>query len=319
MHSTCWPKATCCPYSRTPRQTVEISGQPIIVTPLAGTGSGVCSITVVFLLTAPPNTGVELPDGTWVEAPPQQDGPLTAAAIAASTQGSVDLLASGTINLAAGTPNYTPDLTAVHSYSTVMVVIGTGATQTVAITANVQRITPVLTQFPPQTQTIPPLSESTSFALSAVFLLAALAIGDVFQVALESPVTANGLAYQVYGLTELATQQVMAPGGNPLSTAPRGGVLKVTISVPAGTTNILPAPPTGYVYRVHVLGAISNATVWSDLGTPGGTIAITADAHSPSMQVMDGQVVTGALQVNNTGAAEQAFVTYDTIPAQSIQ
>jgi hypothetical protein len=65
-------------------QTIEISGQPITVTPLAGTGSGACSITFVFLLGVAAGTGVQLSDGTWVETPPQQDGPLTAAAITAA-------------------------------------------------------------------------------------------------------------------------------------------------------------------------------------------------------------------------------------------
>lgn len=71
-------------------QTIEISGQPITVTPLAG-ASGTCSVTFVFLLGAPASTGVQLSDGTWVETPPQQDGPLTAAAItaAAAPPGSV--------------------------------------------------------------------------------------------------------------------------------------------------------------------------------------------------------------------------------------
>ena len=64
-------------------QTVEISGQPISVLPIASTSSGTCTLTFVFLLGAPPSTGVTLPDGTEVEAPPQADGPLTAAAILA--------------------------------------------------------------------------------------------------------------------------------------------------------------------------------------------------------------------------------------------
>jgi hypothetical protein len=67
-------------------QTIEISGQPIVVTPLAGTGTGTCSLTFVFLLGVAANTGVQLSDGTWVETPPQQDGPLTAAAITAASQ-----------------------------------------------------------------------------------------------------------------------------------------------------------------------------------------------------------------------------------------
>lgn len=91
-------------------QTIEISGQPIVVTPVAGSGSGACKVTFVFLLTTAPDAGVQLPSGTWVETPPQQDGPLTAAAIAAaisgfvSTAGAMDELSTGAYTLSgAGT------------------------------------------------------------------------------------------------------------------------------------------------------------------------------------------------------------------------
>lgn len=86
-------------------QTVEISGQPMQVTPITSSGSGAANVTFVFLLTVAPGEGVQLPDGTWVETPPQQDGPLTAAAISAAISGLVvtgttqDLLASGTLTL----------------------------------------------------------------------------------------------------------------------------------------------------------------------------------------------------------------------------
>ena len=67
-------------------QTIEISGQPITIQPVAGTGSGSTAspITLAFLLGTAAGTGEQLPDGTWIEAPPQDDGSLTAAAITAS-------------------------------------------------------------------------------------------------------------------------------------------------------------------------------------------------------------------------------------------
>lgn len=63
-------------------QTVQITGAPVTVQPLAGTGTGPCSMTLVFLLGTVPNDGEQMTDGTWVETPPMTDGPLTAAAIA---------------------------------------------------------------------------------------------------------------------------------------------------------------------------------------------------------------------------------------------
>jgi hypothetical protein len=65
-------------------QTVEISNQPITITPEAGTGSGTASLTLVFLLATAAGTGIQLADGSWVESPPQGDGSLTAAAITAA-------------------------------------------------------------------------------------------------------------------------------------------------------------------------------------------------------------------------------------------
>lgn len=100
-------------------QTIQITGAPITIQPLQGTGTGPCLMTLAFLLGKAPNTGMQLADGTWVESPPMTDGPLTAAAIANGLAGiglagvngmqttSVNLLttATGFINMDLLAPN----------------------------------------------------------------------------------------------------------------------------------------------------------------------------------------------------------------------
>jgi hypothetical protein len=109
-------------------QTLRISTQPLTITPLAGVGSGACSITLAFLLATSQGDGEMLSDGTWVEASPVADGSLTAQAIEASisglisTQGEIDFLGTFNYNLAgAGVPDAT-NVVALNVYNEIVVV-----------------------------------------------------------------------------------------------------------------------------------------------------------------------------------------------------
>lgn len=106
-------------------QTIPVAGGvPIQITPLAQAGlSAACSVTLTFLLAVARGSGVLLPDGvTWVEPPPQQDGPLTAAAIASalSTQASIDVLLPPTSE-STGSGVVALPLTSLHAYNAVIV------------------------------------------------------------------------------------------------------------------------------------------------------------------------------------------------------
>lgn len=90
--------------------TVPISGQPITVQPITGTGAGVCEATFVFLLTVAAGQGLELPGGVWIESPSQPDGPLitnativTGTVSATITGGTVNAVVSGAVSIS-GTP-----------------------------------------------------------------------------------------------------------------------------------------------------------------------------------------------------------------------
>lgn len=105
-------------------QTIPVAGGvPIQIEPLPQTGlSAACSVTLTFLLGTAPGDGVQLPGGLWVEAPPQQDGPLTAAAIAAalSTQGSVDVIGTGSLSLVSQITSFS--VTPLKSYASLILV-----------------------------------------------------------------------------------------------------------------------------------------------------------------------------------------------------
>lgn len=185
-------------------QTVEISGQPITVTPIAGTSTAVCTVTFVFLLTAAANTGVALPSGLWVETPPQEDGPLTAAAIAAalSTQGSVDNLGT-TTGLASSF-----QVTAKHSYTALLVLTNTQAGHSAyyVTVANVTELgaNPVFGA---------PLQSYTVSALAARGLVACANIpGDLLQINIIGSGLGAADTATVLGLSSGPLPQVRADG-----------------------------------------------------------------------------------------------------------
>lgn len=240
----------------------------------------------------------------------------------AETQGLVDLLYSNASFPLTGAAEVLGPLTALHSYAAVLLLISAPVGTVISAQVNWEAGPIVISgTFPSQTQSGTNNQPFSGNQVMAFLLLAPLQVGATFFLNLLSS-TAYNATVEVYGLTQQPTQQVITPVGMPLDTYQVGGVRKVGIAAAPGNTNILPAPAAGFVYRIHRLGAFNAVTIWTDLGS-GVVIAFTGGGVAgspPPSERMDGQIVTGALQVDNTGgAAESAFVTYDLIPVQTLQ
>jgi hypothetical protein len=309
-------------------QTVEISGQPITILPIAGTGTGAANITLAFLLGTSQGDGEQLPDGSWIEEPPITDGPLTAAAITAaitgalSTQGAVDVLASGSQTTPPGsTVTSFPIAVATHAYSTLLVVVVPNAQPTV-LTLGASRQTPVITAWPTQTQDL----DATPWPLfPSVFLLpCAYQVGDTVWLTLEL-LASRTLTYSVYGLTAELTQQVIAPEAMPLSTAPRGGVTPVTITAAASAaSSILALPPNGFSYRLQRIATPDAGPLIITQGSSSalGPAFISVVGNGPNNRPMDdcnGLVVdTNIGCLNGSAATTRVTIWYDLIPTPTL-
>lgn len=323
-------------------QTVEISGQPIQVTPLANpTVTGTALVTFVFLLTTAPNTGVQLTDGTWVETPPQQDGPLTAAAIASalSTQGSVDLLYFVSGGLGPALPANTGVLippTAVNTnkaYQSVVINISTtapGGFVAGSITAFAQCFAGEI-QFPSQTQTYPASPvDGLSFILPCAY-----SPTDLLEIILTSTSAQIDMNYAVLGLTEQVVGEVITPMGMPLATYLVGPGAKVaSASLPTATSEqLLPAAPAGKVYRLQRYGvslaqgvaAFTNIpmALTESGGTPLSTDIILTAANATvaaGMVPLYGQVTPGPVNmIQVSGDTLTGILRYDLIPTPTPQ
>lgn len=306
-------------------QTVEITGAPTTVTPLAVAGvAAACVITFSFLLGTAPGTGIMLPDGTgWVEPPPQQDGPLTAAAIAAAlaTQSIVDPLGGG---LQAFTSSAailsTGPFTALHSYNTLLLNFYNGVAGGDVFTAQASRRQSGIDfyNYPWQSQ---PCSALQPVGASSITMLlpCAFAAGDLIDVWVKSSPN-RSTTWGLYGITTALTPQVVTPIGYPLGTAPRGGVLRAPPGIwPAAGSSValLSAPPAGACYRLH--------SAFTDTATTGyllesGTTVIGYVNGANNSSIIDGQICLGALtaQTHVLTGGGSCYVTYDTIPTPTI-
>jgi len=314
-------------------QTVAISGQPMVVTPIAGTGVGVAPITFVFLLGTAPGNGVELSNGLWIEAPPQQDGPLTAAAIAAATQGSVDLLyQSGSYGtLAANTPTIVPFnpppgpstapaiVDTLKAYQSVVVNVSWTTGAAGSLTAQAVCFAGQIF-FPAQTLATKGAATGVSFILPCAY-----SIGDLLEIILTSTTAMTGVNVTILGLTEQAVQEVIAPPGNPVSTAPRGGALHVNMTQLGVTgTQILAAPPAGFSYRLHRWVTVDTGpALLTDNGATTfigyATAAASATTTAKPVDDLQGLVWTAQLNFLNLNAGNaRASLFYDLIPTPTV-
>lgn len=286
-------------------QTVEISGQPITVTPLAGTSSIPCTVTFVFLLTTAANTGVELPSGQWVETPPQEDGPLTAAAIASAiaTQGAVDNLGTFTGLGSSFT------VTAKHTYNSLLVVTNTQVGHQawyVTVANSTELGAGAVFGAPCQPYTVNWLATRAVVACACI-------PGDVLQINILGSGLAGGDQATVLGMTNGPLPSVRPDGrAYPL------GLFNVSaISSGAGSATIVfgpPAPLRIMVKSVHVTGS----TGFSDLiGTlNGNNIELTGvppqggalNTVFESGLLLD---VSGGITLSAGATASRGTITYD--------
>jgi hypothetical protein len=231
----------------------------------------------------------------------------------ATTQGIVDFLGSNQSAVFSASPSTpVPTVTALHSYLTIMVLILIPGATPPAITAQTF-LQATSTTFSPQTQTPVPFLGGTPVA---TFLLPiAVAPGQLFDVLITASGTATGSIY-LYGLSTTMTEQVVAPVGNPLSVAIRGGTLLASHTfVGAGSVALLPAPAAGFAYRLQRLTQGDTASFANLTGTTSG--AIYGFAAAIVVDNLDGLISAEGLTLSS-GAALTATLFYDVIPAPTI-
>jgi hypothetical protein len=298
-------------------QTVEISGQPVAIEPLTGVATGACPITLAFLLGTAPNDGEQLPDGTWIESPPQSDGSLTAAAVTAaitgalSTQGALDFLGtfSGTIGVGQQlhfNPGYLP---ALHVYQSLVVVItNTAAPGTLWQAVNVTDSA----DFPGQVT-------NTNQPGQVLVLPVANALGDLLSIQTTATTMQGGVSFSVYGSTSGLINEVITPSGNPLGTYSVGGTVSLAITQTVGTATILAAPTTGFVYLLKRM--VANPAASASLTLHGLTSGKGYALSTPVVPLdnIGGIPCPEGITATAVGSTVGATLFYDVVPVQTVQ
>jgi hypothetical protein len=239
-----------------------------------------------------------------------------------AAEGIVDLIVPNTFsNIPANTPVGVTGV-ALHPYSTLVFIISAGGLA--EITAAAIRTTPTSAVWPAQTQ---PGGGQQAFGLSInTFLLpCSYAAGDTVDVQFSTTL-ALSTTFAVYGIGAQQTVQVIAPVGNPLSVANRGGAQSVTITAPASAAaNILPAPPAGFVYRLHRLITPDAGPLIIAQGSTSslGPNFISTIGNGPNNRPMDdcnGLIVpTNIGCLNGSAATTRVTCWYDLVPVQALQ
>lgn len=264
-----------------------------------------------------PNTSFELvwagsSDSADAVQPIYPDTNVSALSVAlATTQGSVDLLYSNAaVNFVGGVAFNSPNLTALHSYQAILVVVTGNSGSVVTVTTDLL-IGVISALFPPQTQTIQP------FILNGVFAMPfACAVGNQIIVSITQSITAAGQSVTIYGLSTELTQQVIAPVGMPLSTYQVGGS-KVAFHTfaGAGTFALLAAPPVGFAYLLKRLSS-PNAAVFNVTGLTTGSVYGALTAAIPTDPI--GGIPAGEGINLNAAAAGTAYLFYDIVPVPTV-
>lgn len=283
-------------------QTIPIAGGvPIAITPLRQVGlTAACSVTLTFLLGTSSGDGVQLPGGQWVEAPPQQDGPLTAAAIASAltSQGSVDDL--GTWGL-----NSVFNITAEHSYTAMMANFFLNVGDSVLcfqvnnVSKNLNFVVPV---------GVPPGTAGGPYqALAAI----ACSVGDTIQIVAYGTFTPGSFG-EASGMTNGPVPPVRHDGrGHPL-----GRFNASALAPGAGAFTLVGAP--GSSFRIFIKSLhVSSTTAFMDIngtlngagveiiGVPTSQVAVL---EKESGLLMDANT---ALTYNSGAANGRATVYFD--------
>jgi hypothetical protein len=268
---------------------LDLDGQPIQVTPTqvpGGDDAGNNTLTAVWLL-----------DG---ETAPMQDGPLTAAAIAAAISGSVavtDVLVNG-INV--GTTNViaVPASAVLHSYSALVVILTPSNIPLSVITAaaNGAQVQPVS-------------------AAGHAIILFGNEPGVGFNI-VTSVNMAAGTVATVIGISTPVVSQVQQAPGLPLAEYGVGGSLNAQANIANGLFTIVAAPAAGLCYRIHLLSTNGSAGVLLEDGA--GPTAIAAVSGFNTIP-LNGQLIFGAIQGRGSAATDTIYVTYDLILIPTVQ
>lgn len=232
--------------------------------------------------------------------------PNATALFALSSQGSTDLLWTGTFNMA-GAPLILNG-TALHNYQSFILLLGEPAGPwNSQLTFSLSDVSTGASLF--QTSSI-------NFANGCVARLG-LPVngGDTLQLVINST-AGNQMSYRILGTTDPLVVTPNTAPGQPLFTSQEGGLTVIKISEAAnGTFPLLGAPPAGYAYRLWsavTLGSMGFALVGvTSLGVYGYLWPTTNNNQQPT----PGQLVTEALEVVTAGVAGASTLTltYDTV------
>lgn len=124
-----------------------------------------------------------------------------------------------------------------------------------------------------------------------------------------------------YNLLGLSQSPVVAtpPGSQPLANLEVGGnIFKVTALGGAGTTTLLPTPPTGTYYRLHRVvyafgGSGVTAVVQGAASTFDYSICQSGASGFANPDIMHGQLVEEGLNFQTSGGGCTSYTTYDLI------
>lgn len=281
-------------------QTIEISGQPIQVTPIGNSlGTTPCTVTFVFLLAVSAG-GVTFPDGLMVETPPQQDGPLTAAAILATVASPWTPIDGMFVP---GPPPFNDIIPIPINAAGMLVRVSTFTNQVLAVSVSAG-----------------PFSLNFTVAINTAtqFFWVPAPIksnGDELNISVTFVSgTAGNIFVFVWAVNNVPVTTTMP--GQPLAIYKVGGALRVAGVANTNSVVMLPAPPTGLLYRLHRITYAAGASTFGSLsGNPSGfRYSVLNSAVPPLGDVnLDGQLVGEGLNLVSGAGSITGSLTYDLV------
>lgn len=281
-------------------QTIEISGQPIQVTPVASqaAGAAACVVTFVFLLEVATG-GVSFPDNVMVETPPQQDGPLTAAAILATVAASVTFLTGQAVS---GPLPFSETFPIPVNANGMVLSISSATQQAVNVTIFGITLVNFTFEFPP------------GGGLRFFFIpMPILNNGSELEVDISYVSGAAGNVFiQLFAVNDPAVTTTLP--GEPLATYKVGGGLLAGTTVNNDVVSILPAPPAGMAYRLQRIVNNDNTanTAVSLVGASSGAL-YSRVPETASVDNLEGLLCAEGLNVSSTGTTFSVWLFYDLV------